>query len=864
MSRSGLLQVLLGVLLLLHGPAGLAAALCSSVWSPGEQNQGLNVVPRSELALPTFKGGPVLTANDLQKVDVGMSYWEGGMASNNWSLEISLPAKGTAQVFVKGDLRLGNNARLNEAGTPDMLVLIVDGDLIIESNNVVIRGFVYATGSIEFKNNATLRGGLSANDQVVGKNNTDAEFDGVALARTDFAGICQQGLAGVNHFQLLFSTPLFSCEAIPVRVRACADATCTTTVSINQTLTLTPASRWLGDGTVTFAGTDTVTAYLKRQPGTVELGVAGEPFHCNNGNCALETLESGFEFRVPELVAGQAADVQLQALRLDKNSGACVADGSFAGSERALAFWSGYSAPASGSRAVHIGGDAIGIHPGAASLKTLRFDAQARSRFPIRYDDAGVMELHARYQGSGEEEGLDMRGSASFISRPYGFCIDAGTPITGCSGASCPLFEPKGQVVRAGDPFDLHITPVGIAASQFPADLCAAQPTPNFTGTLVLSAPIEEPIGGAEGALEYKKYQHPLGGIHELKDQKLHEVGSFRIEVRSEGYLGLAPLGSASDVVGRFASAYLRGQVNLPILQPGCGVGATGFSYQGQDIDYAVAPELTITGMSRNNTPTANYDRGDFWKLADTLEPVVGFLPEQPQDASRFSTGRFELQDDTVAGNGSKTYRLNGAARYERHSGGPQPVVDAPFEPSLVLIVRGEQLIDKDGTCQGATCESVEFGPFGFQFPGSEIRLGRLRIGNAHGSELHELPLPVTAEYFDGQRYRLNERDNCTRIDPAIADAFVPTDSGAGGPVLSYLEANKVGGEYWLEKGTGAYLLSAPGVSGSQNIRFETLGGWLKHDWDGDGQADYPKGLATFGIYKGHDKMIFRREVIGR
>ena len=185
-----LMRLLFGLLLLLHGPAALAAALCSSVWSPGEQGDGLNTVPLSALDLPTFKGGLVLTAQDPRTVEAGATHWNGGLASNNWKL--IAPSSGTAQVFVKGDLRLGNNAKLNENGNPENLVLIIDGDLIIESNNVVIRGFVYATGTIQFKNKATLRGGLSANGNVTGKNNTDAEFDGEALAKTDFAGICRQ------------------------------------------------------------------------------------------------------------------------------------------------------------------------------------------------------------------------------------------------------------------------------------------------------------------------------------------------------------------------------------------------------------------------------------------------------------------------------------------------------------------------------------------------------------------------------------------------------------------------------------------------------------------------------------------------
>src|SRR5690606_28700984 len=115
---------------------------------------------------------------------------------------------------------------------------------------------------------------------------------------------------------------------------------------------------------------------------------------------------------------------------------------------------------------------------------------------------------------------------------------------------------------------------------------------------------------------------------------------------------------------------------------------------------------------------------------------------------------------------------------------------------------------------------------------------------------------------FDGQGYRRNDLDSCTRFDPAEADTFVATQAGGVTPVLSY-QGNSTGGAYLLQAGSGAYLLSAPGVGGSQRVGFTGLPNWLRHDWGGDGVPEAPSGLATFGIYKGHEKIIFRREVIG-
>lgn len=793
------------------------------------------------------------------------SYWiNGDLDLSVESTVRKLPGsgEGAVRLFVNGDITLAYAASF-EGFAAGELLMYATGRITLKSQKD-IPAFVYADGdvTINFSGGARYRGGITGRNVYIGQESIVEYVDPV-----DLGELCESSSGPVvDHFRLSFSTPRFSCEPIPVVIRACADATCSSTVAVNRALTLTPAERWLGNGTVTFVGTDTATAYLKRIPGTLRLGVAGEIARCDNGDCALEILRSGFVLGIPEVIAGVAARVDIQAMRLVEGSEACVADRSFADGDqpRELAFWSQYGLPASGTRAVRINNQAIGGSASEATPISLRFDAQARSSVTLRYDDAGALQLHTRFVGSGDEEGLDMQGSALFVARPAGFCIRA--DAAGCDGPECPLFAPNGQVVRAGDAFDLLITPVAHAEGQALCSNADARQTPNFTARLRLSAPVQTPADGADGVLDITEYQHPLGGTYRLKHQKVHEVGSFRIEARSEHYEGLAPFGSVGERIGRFVPAYLQaefnGEPNGPALQAGCTAGGAGFSYQGQPIGFAVTPELTVTGKSRNGGTTRNYDRAGYWKLDDELPPALTFATGKPGDAGRLSPMRFQLQPDAVH-DGSRTYRLEGELVYRRPSGAPG-AGDAPFSPELVLVMAPGQLKDADATCQAAGCAaSLESAPFGFVNPASDIRLGRLRIGNAHGSELTELALPVIAEHFDGQGYRRNALDGCTRFDPADAEPFVPAGPGGAEPLLSY-QGQNAGGGYRLQAGAGAYLLSAPGVAGSQRVRYPGLSDWLTHDWDGDGVPEAPSGLATFGIYRGHDRVIFRRELIGR
>lgn len=791
------------------------------------------------------------------------SYWIDGDLDLSVSSRIrKLPGEGTVRLFVRGDITLAYDATF-EGFRSGELLMYATGDITLNSQKD-IPAFVYAAGDvrINFSGGARYQGGITGRNVYIGQGSIVEYVDPV-----DLGDLCEStGGDVVDHFRLLFSTPQFSCEPIPVRILACADAACSSTVATNRTLVLSPSDRWLNGGTVNLANTATATAYLKRIPGTLTLSVSGERYRCDNSDCRLEIRDSGFEINVDKshLIAGEAATFRLQALHLD-NSGACVKDDSFAGTERPIEFWSGHFPPGSGGLPLWIRDTELGRSEHTATPISIRFDAEAKSApLSVRYNDAGKVILQARFIGSGAEEGLEMRGSTPLVSRPAGFCIRAEGP--GCSDVDCPLFAPNGAVVRAGDPFRLHITPV-----RTPVASCVA--TPGFADRLQLRAQVVRPDGFVEpledGTLAVTEYVHPSGvtGTYELAEQRLHEVGSFQIEVRSENYLGLTSFGSVSEAIGRFAPAYLQAEFNIPSLQAGCTAeGTAGFSYQGQPIGFAVTPELTLTGKSRNGTTTRNYDRGGYWKLNDELAPTLAFVTGQPGDAARLSLGRLQRQPDAVP-DGSKVYRPDGALVYQRLAGGPRPE-EKPFVPRLVLTLVGNELTDRDATCHGeTTCVGLESAPFGFVNPASDIRLGRLRIGNAHGSELDALSLPVIAEHFDSQGYRQNPLDSCTRFDPADPEPFSAAEpGGVAAPVLSY-EGRLDGGQYWLEAGSGAYRLSAPRVSGSQRVWFRNLPGWLQHDWNGDGvldAADDPRGLATFGIYKGHERVIFRRELIGR
>jgi MSHA biogenesis protein MshQ len=144
---------------------------------------------------------------------------------------------------------------------------------------------------------------------------------------------------------------------------------------------------------------------------------------------------------------------------------------------------------------------------------------------------------------------------------------------------------------------------------------------------------------------------------------------------------------------------------------------------------------------------------------------------------------------------------------------------------------------------------------YSFDFGGSDIRLGRLRIGNASGSELQSLSLPVTLETWQniaGGSFQPETGDTCTVLGTAALDGYNGN--------LAAGETTPTTGQ--IAAGRWNISLSAPGAGndGSVQARFDTAAAWLRYPWDGVSRTE-ARGLASFGTYKGATPLIFRREL---
>jgi MSHA biogenesis protein MshQ len=174
------------------------------------------------------------------------------------------------------------------------------------------------------------------------------------------------------------------------------------------------------------------------------------------------------------------------------------------------------------------------------------------------------------------------------------------------------------------------------------------------------------------------------------------------------------------------------------------------------------------------------------------------------------------------------------------------------------------------------TCTSKKIGT-------TTMRFGRLNISSSYGPETENLGLPLTAQYYDGTDFLTNNLDTCTTVtlgfsnftdNLAVGDTCVlstgtsvPTANLSGedcpttAPLYEQFNEPPTAGDFNLN-------LLAPGLTNEGSLLVTvseeaSSGAWLKFDWDGDTIYDNdPTATATFGIYRGNDRIINWREIV--
>ena len=691
--------------------------------------------------------------------------------------------------------------------------------------------------------------------QVKGTHSSIKHYD---LWHIDEVFVGTRSPAGPDHFRLSYASNALTCSPQDVTVTACANAACTSQYTGSVTVDLSPTG-WVGGDSLTFSGGTGAAQLSHTTAGTVTLDVpssvpakSGGGVRCSidggpyTGSCDLTFATSGFTYAIPDIIAAKGTTgVTVKAVK-EGDTQQCVP--AFSNVSKTLDLWTDYASPLTGSRAISVNTVDVGLSEGGATQQTLNFDANGETTIDVNYTDAGEVHLKMKYTGSGSDSGLEMKGSGTFVSRPAGLCVAAAT--------TCPAGDSScGAFAVAGDAFSLLVTPKAWVMDLDP-DFCDNPvATPNYTASnLAISHSLVSPSPGNAGTVSPGSYNHAVSGTGTNSiNTSLSEVGVFTFTVTPPSYFTHSLGSFTSAPIGRFYPDHFDAVWTDPgEIAPSCNGSVNDFLYTGEAGYWLSEPTLTLTAKNSSGGTTQNYTRTGYMRLSGSGVTVNAPTTDNSATGTDGNPLAVSVTPQTgslsVSGSGQVQYVMNllDQIRYTRNTLSEV----APFSPDLTWSLTA--VTDSDGVSLNPVMAPLTSSPVA----GFEVRFGRLWLENSYGPETEDLYLPLRTEYFSGSRYVLNTDDICSSWDSVNA-GVTPASLTATGVSAGVLVDGR--------SDSNGILLQAPTtVAGTPDTGEATVtysaDSWLQGDYDNDGSFENPQGIATFGIFRGHQRLIFRKE----
>jgi MSHA biogenesis protein MshQ len=270
---------------------------------------------------------------------------------------------------------------------------------------------------------------------------------------------------------------------------------------------------------------------------------------------------------------------------------------------------------------------------------------------------------------------------------------------------------------------------------------------------------------------------------------------------------------------GRFIPDHFA--ITQGTVTPSCST----FTYFGQN---GFSTDFTLTAQDLSNNKTQNYI-GAFAKLSLAYWSDFNFT------ATGLPAGSILATSATLpTGNWS-----NGVATVTAKHQISRPT-DVIGEINVVIQAKP---IDSDGVTMTSANVTSD----------TPMRYGRLFLQNNYGSELQNLPISLTSQYWNGTNWATNVADNCTMLD-APSGSGLSINLANGGTTTVTLNNP-------IAFGNTSLSLIAPGATHTGYVdMIINSPPWLDFDWNGTGDTD-PSARATFGIYKGNSKIIYLYEI---
>lgn len=709
----------------------------------------------------------------------------------------------------------------------------------------------------------------------------------------------------VDHYELSLPTTSLSCLPSTVTVTACSNtsAPCTSPVTTlaGATATLATSAGTLGSTALTFDANGVARTTLSHPTAangaSVSVTLSGESVAASNarrccppgGSCTtanscstsfstagfvIAATNGGAATTVPAQTAGTGSgNYVLRAVRSGSNTAACEA--ALTGAQSVD--W-GYQCnnpgtchaanlmTVNGGTATVVARNNNGVTSGSTPVAMV-FDSNGNAPFSFTHADVGQVTLRA----SKTVNGASLVGTSNaFVVKPARFALSNIRQTAAPQRTNPAATGATGNVfVAAGEAFGLSVTAqtsTGATAPSFgresPAEGVLLSPT------LVL------PSGGVTGTLGNATVAGGSfsAGVATVSNLAYSEVGIVTLtpSVADGNYLGAGAVsGTASGNVGRFVPARFALSGGSVTHRSGLACSpASSFSYLGENFRLG----FTLTAQNSSGGTTQNYS-GAFAKLdpASASSWALAGLG----GSTTFSTGSGRLALGTASGSWAAGVAGN-VSLVAQATRASSP--DGPFNSAAFGIAP----VDSDGVALANHDMASTAGGANDRTRVATVPLvfGRLRLDSATGAADRALALPATLQRWGGSSFETHTDDSCTTV-PTSAVSFgnlrrslTTADTAASGPIV-------------FSAGRGTLRLAAPGGgrSGTVDVALSlgsaaldasclqpwtpgsgdaaTAGAQLAHlrsAWCGSSHDQDPAARASFGLPRGANTWVYRRE----
>jgi len=444
-----------------------------------------------------------------------------------------------------------------------------------------------------------------------------------------------------------------------------------------------------------------------------------------------------------------------------------------------------------------------------------------------------------------------------------------------------------GFVHKAGRPFTLSATAVNAQAT--PATTTGYVGTPTATFSTCIGTACTPSFGiltlGAAA----------VAGVVNSATASYNEVGSFSMQLVDQTYANVDVadsttaeryIASAATNVGRFVPDHYSVDLtagNAPTLTTrsdlACAPIST-FTYMDETFGLSYRIEARTYSAAANVDGTSGA-RTTLYNGASLAKGVVSVQAENSNNGTDLSTRLSVASGSWAAG----VYAVNTSiAKFTRLA-----TPDGPYDSLQMGVI----VVDTDGpvlesltmnpttntncimavNCTGVALNTQPNPPPSMP---TSMRFGRLRLSNANGSELLDLPVTLEAQYWNGSSFTRNTSDNCTAISAAnvLLSGYVPASFN-----LKVPQGNiSVSGPFLMGLSNLKLVKPlTPSIKGSVQLCVDLDGAvvrdascqattpanmpYLQGAWSAASTYTLdPKARATFGTYKGSSQFIYMRE----